>query len=367
MMRIKHTLLLSVLLLQLRHTEAAMKDSHTKRKPPAHPKPKHTLDVAPPTPTPTPTPTPKSPPSSLISQECRSKNYTRSSCAKVFCPPWQRCINEQCVCKVPYQCPRTGPAACGLDGRSYMTMCHTQALACRYKKPIFSHYAQNGACAVDDCGDNSDEMCCTGCQNGAFHCPSGVCLPQSAVGDQIRDCLGDSVPVKKIIIHQKYNSRTYQNDIALIQLEELANEKECLHPNPAVRPVCLPWSRLQFPPNSTCTISGWGRNKENGVVTVLRWANVSLIANCENLYKERFYDGMMCAGDLEGKVDSCQGDSGGPLVCKDASGVSYVWGIVSWGEKCGEAGYPGVYTEVAHYFEWIRQHTSWPAVTKYNQ
>lgn len=73
------------------------------------------------------------------------------------------------------------------------------------------------------------------------------------------------------------------------------------------------------------------------------------------------------SGDLEGNVDSCQGDSGGPLVCKDASGVSYVWGIVSWGENCGEAGFPGVYTKVAYYFEWIRQHTGWPAVTKYNQ
>ncbi|RXN08422.1 complement factor I [Labeo rohita] len=73
------------------------------------------------------------------------------------------------------------------------------------------------------------------------------------------------------------------------------------------------------------------------------------------------------SGDLEGKVDSCQGDSGGPLVCKDASGLSYVWGIVSWGDKCGEPNYPGVYTKVAHYFDWIRFHTGWPAVTKYNQ
>lgn len=71
----------------------------------------------------------------------------------------------------------------------------------------------------------------------------------------------DSVPVKNIIIHREYNPRTYENDIALIQLEELAYEKECLHPNPAVRPVCVPWSPLQFPANYTCTISGWGRNK----------------------------------------------------------------------------------------------------------
>ncbi|KAL6483980.1 hypothetical protein MHYP_G00088530 [Metynnis hypsauchen] len=176
----------------------------------------------------------------------------------------------------------------------------------------------------------------------------------------------DSVPVKNIIIHKDYNARTYQNDIALVQLDELGQSKECLHPNPAVRSVCVPWSTLQFQHGDTCTISGWGRNKEGGATNALKWANVMIIGNCENYYKERYFEGMECAGDLEGNVDSCQGDSGGPLVCKDASGLSYVWGIVSWGEKCGEAGYPGVYTKVAHYFEWIRFHTGWPAVTKYN-
>ncbi|XP_072552176.1 complement factor I [Salminus brasiliensis] len=176
----------------------------------------------------------------------------------------------------------------------------------------------------------------------------------------------DIVPVKNIIIHKEYNSQTYQNDIALVQLEELANEKVCLNPNPAVRSVCVPWSTLQFQPGDTCTISGWGRNKEGRSAEALKWANVTIIGECKKYYKDRLHEGMECAGDLDGRVDSCQGDSGGPLVCKDASGLSYVWGIVSWGEKCGEADYPGVYTKVAHYFEWIRFHTGWPAVTKYN-
>lgn len=79
---------------------------------------------------------------------------------------------------------------------------------------------------------------------------------------------------------------------------------------------------------------------------VLLWANVSLIADCQSFYGERLKPGMMCAGDVDGSVDSCQGDSGGPLVCEDQLGVSYLWGIVSWGERCGRSDFPGVYTQV---------------------
>ncbi|XP_037614870.1 complement factor I-like isoform X2 [Sebastes umbrosus] len=176
----------------------------------------------------------------------------------------------------------------------------------------------------------------------------------------------DIVPVEDIRIHPKYNASTYENDIALVQLKKLPFTDKCLLDNPAVSAVCVPWSTQLFQPNHTCSISGWGRTAEGKAAQVLLWANVSLIADCQNFYKGRFKPGMMCAGDLEGSVDSCQGDSGGPLVCEDELGVSYLWGIVSWGERCGQSGFPGVYTQVAHYFEWIRLHTGWHAVTKFN-
>jgi len=65
-------------------------------------------------------------------------------------------------------------------------------------------------------------------------------------------------------------------------------------------------------------------------------------------------ENMMCAGYLEGGVDSCQGDSGGPLLCQDpTTDQFYVWGITSWGEDCALKGYPGLYTVVANFKEWI--------------
>uniref|UniRef100_A0A8B9JDT7 Peptidase S1 domain-containing protein n=1 Tax=Astyanax mexicanus TaxID=7994 RepID=A0A8B9JDT7_ASTMX len=181
-----------------------------------------------------------------------------------------------------------------------------------------------------------------------------------------RQQTSDIARVKNIIIHEDYNSRTHQNDIALVQLEEVSLENKCLHPNPAVRAVCLPWSPLQFQPGDNCTISGWGKNREGRSTNILNWANVTIIAGCGQYHSGRISEGMQCAGDLSGSVDFCQGDTGGPLVCEDASGLSFVWGIMSWGEKCGEANYPGVYTKVSHYFEWIRFHTGWSAVTKFN-
>ena len=48
-----------------------------------------------------------------------------------------------------------------------------------------------------------------------------------------------------------------------------------------------------------------------------------------------------------------QGDSGGPLVV-DGEQV----GVVSWGRRCGDPKYPGIYTEVAAYIDWISKNAA---------
>ena len=60
--------------------------------------------------------------------------------------------------------------------------------------------------------------------------------------------------------------------------------------------------------------------------------------------------GQICAAHPAGGKDACQGDSGGPLAVDGK-----LAGVVSWGNGCAKKGYPGAYTEVAAFREWIEE------------
>lgn len=47
-----------------------------------------------------------------------------------------------------------------------------------------------------------------------------------------------------------------------------------------------------------------------------------------------------------------QGDSGGPLVCRRGDHWTQV-GIVSIGLDCGDVNFPGIYSKVSFYVDWI--------------
>uniref|UniRef100_UPI00398E6BB7 complement factor I n=1 Tax=Pristiophorus japonicus TaxID=55135 RepID=UPI00398E6BB7 len=173
------------------------------------------------------------------------------------------------------------------------------------------------------------------------------------------------LPVDKIVVHYNYNPKTYQNDIALIKVVHIFKDMECIPLTYDVRPVCVPWSEYLFRPNKTCIVSGWGKAKGDKV-NILRWAELELIGNCSEIYKSDFFEEMECAGKIDGSVDSCKGDSGGPLVCSDERNEAYVWGVVSWGPQCGTVGYPGVYTKVSQFFNWLSIHVGRALISKYN-
>ncbi|XP_053083333.1 serine protease 56 [Pangasianodon hypophthalmus] len=157
--------------------------------------------------------------------------------------------------------------------------------------------------------------------------------------------------VNRIITHPKFNPKTFNNDIALVEL----SSPVVLSAH--VMPVCLP-SDPEPPPGAPCLVAGWGSLYEDGpAADVVMEAMVPLLSHstCKNaLGKQLLTNTMFCAGYLSGGIDSCQGDSGGPLILQDlTSGRFQLYGITSWGDGCGEKGKPGVYTRVVAYKDWI--------------
>ena len=66
-------------------------------------------------------------------------------------------------------------------------------------------------------------------------------------------------------------------------------------------------------------------------------------------------DKQICAG--RGETDTCAGDSGGPLLASNPDGSWTVVGITSFGVGCGNQIFPGVYTKVSEYMDWIDART----------
>jgi secreted trypsin-like serine protease len=106
-------------------------------------------------------------------------------------------------------------------------------------------------------------------------------------------------------------------------------------------------------PGVVVDISGWGSTFFGGdTEDTLRAASVPIVSDttCGSVlvYGSDFDQGtMVCAGYMEGGVDTCQGDSGGPLESPLEDGDYRLVGITSWGIGCALPNKPGVYTRVA--------------------
>ncbi|XP_042870523.1 trypsin alpha-3-like [Penaeus japonicus] len=159
--------------------------------------------------------------------------------------------------------------------------------------------------------------------------------------------------VSQIIEHPNYQPGNEINDIALVKLSSPVTVSD------TVLPVCMPPPKPTYA-GKTATVTGWGTTSSGGSSSdTLREVDVTVLSNtaCQSgNYGSAIEDTMLCAGST-GK-DSCQGDSGGPLVFKDGGGNYDQIGVVSWGYGCGSPGYPGVYTRVNSYLDWIRDNTA---------
>ncbi|CAI6069639.1 unnamed protein product [Clonostachys chloroleuca] len=186
----------------------------------------------------------------------------------------------------------------------------------------------------------------------AGHCSdSSASSVRVRAGSLNRSSGGTQVGVSSITIHPDYyvsNDIPY-NDIAVWKLSTSIAETSS-----TIKYAKLAAQGSDPSAGTTMTVAGWGLTSETGTTlpTTLRKVSVPVVSrsSCQADYGSgAITDAMWCAGFTSGGKDSCSGDSGGPIV--DSSGT--LTGVVSWGNGCAQADYPGVYTRIGKFNTWI--------------
>lgn len=217
----------------------------------------------------------------------------------------------------------------------------------------------------------------------AAHCVVDVQAVVVGYGSVDRT-LSTKVPSEQIIVHPAYLAGE-KADIALIKLAKPIPDATAISYTDSSQ------ERTLMPAGAKVTVTGWGAIWDfpafNNAVQVM--AGRSALSERKLLSDEELqaprklhevdvevidadeckavYEGLqvpafsiddteICATGPGGGKDSCFGDSGGPLVvaADNQRGYSQV-GIVSWGPQCGNPLYPGVYTRVSSFADWIKQ------------
>ena len=181
----------------------------------------------------------------------------------------------------------------------------------------------------------------------------------------------DRLSVDQLFVHPSYTG-DFSNDIALIRLVDPVLFSV------SVAPIAIPnpsWQGALPAAGTEYIVSGWGCRSATSpdddscpdpnaedyfadqleavvVADVSGPVAVSCGANAD--YEVEV---MICAGDLAGGIDSCAGDSGGPLAVVPTRWSATLAGVVSFGSGCAEPSYPGLYTRVSAFSEWVTSTT----------
>ncbi|KAL1512801.1 hypothetical protein ABEB36_002328 [Hypothenemus hampei] len=168
------------------------------------------------------------------------------------------------------------------------------------------------------------------------------------------------VAVEQNIPHKDYDPHDLNqyNDIALLRLIRNVQFSDY------IKPICLPKGHLLTKSyvNENLIVAGWGKTEtrsESNIKLKLE-VPVNTAETCTRQYSQanvRLGNTQLCAGGQKGK-DSCRGDSGGPLMKYENTSNFYAnWysvGVVSFGPSpCGMENWPGVYTKVSSFVDWI--------------
>jgi len=165
------------------------------------------------------------------------------------------------------------------------------------------------------------------------------------------------VGVEEAIPHPDYKdgSTNRYDDIALVRLKREVPITQF------VTPICLPLETDNSRVDTRLTVAGWGKTEysNSSPVKLKLKVPVKSPSSCANRFRTagvNIGETQLCAG-AERNRDSCNGDSGGPLMSTTGNKTAqfYIEGIVSFGAKCGSEGWPGIYTRVSKYLDWIQE------------
>ncbi|CRK90450.1 CLUMA_CG004144, isoform A [Clunio marinus] len=173
--------------------------------------------------------------------------------------------------------------------------------------------------------------------------------------------------IERIIVHPEYNNPRYANDIALIRLKQSTASSN------RIGTICLPIGEYQDAATRSYDagngiVAGWGAGSRmnNAQNEMLQWIRLPFVntTECAEFYSNytsgyrlriMISNSQLCYQGRE-NGDACAGDSGGPLMNEaELNNDKFViLGLVSFGPRlCGLSNFPGVYTRVSSYVEWI--------------
>jgi len=164
--------------------------------------------------------------------------------------------------------------------------------------------------------------------------------------------------IEEIIAHHQFEVKTKNviSDIALLRVSRMKKADN-------VYPVCLPVAERRDSPYRNVIVTGWGltNSQTQERADILQRVELPIADKkvCSATYSESGIEltkTQVCAGGVNGKA-SCSGDSGGPMLGATVIDGNFMYvqhGVVSIGPSfCGIRGYPGVYTLVKFYMDWI--------------
>lgn len=164
----------------------------------------------------------------------------------------------------------------------------------------------------------------------------------------------DVLAVQRVTTHPSHRPGPgSRHDVAVIEFRE-AVDTVAAYPDFEPMPLC----DYPFADSDTGrrgTVAGMGQTYYGGPKSEqLLEVDVNYVRNADCAAKMATRSmtvtgDMLCFGGASDRKDSCGGDSGGPLLVDGC-----LAGVVSWGYKCAEPGYPGVYTSIWHHLDWIK-------------